>query len=77
MDVAHLHRVITNTAEAVHSPAEGANGAAPLLVPNVHRLAACCKSAFALVMVNACEHSLRQEMKQARVLGQCMLREVI
>lgn len=70
MCVSHLYRVITNTAEAVHPPAEGANGAAPLLVPDVHCLATCCESAFTLVMVNACVHSLQQEIKQAQVLQQ-------
>lgn len=55
----HLHWVISNAAEAVHTPAERADGAASLLIINIHRLAAGGERRLPLVMVNACDHSLQ------------------
>ncbi len=55
----HLHRVVADAAEAVHTPAEGADGTASLFIPDIHRLPAGYERAFPLVMVNASEHRLR------------------
>lgn len=57
----HLYRVVADTAEAVHTPAEGADGTASLLIPNIHRLPAGCKRALRLVVVNASEHHLQDK----------------
>ena len=58
--VSHLHRVEADRAEAVYAPGEGTDWATPLLVPDVHLLATCCKHIVLLMMVQSCEHSLRE-----------------
>lgn len=55
----HLHRVVADAAEAVHTPAEGADGTASLLIPDIHSLPAGYKCALPLVVVNASEHRLQ------------------
>lgn len=59
--MSHLHRVKTDGAEAVDAPGEGADGGAPLLVPDVHLVATCCKHSALLVMVQSCEHCLKRD----------------
>lgn len=54
----HLHWVVSDAAKAVHTPAEGPDGAASLLIINIHRLATGGKRRLPLVMVNTCDHSL-------------------
>lgn len=57
--VGDLHRVVADTAEAVHTPAEGKDGAASLFIPDIHRLPAGNERALPLVVVNASEHRLQ------------------
>lgn len=61
--VFYLHRVEADRTEAVYTPGEGADWAAPLLVPDVHLLATCCKHTCLLVMVDSCENHLQQVTK--------------
>lgn len=54
----YFHGVEVDRAEAVHTPGERADGAAPLLIPDVHLLATRSKQTLLPVMVQACKHCL-------------------
>lgn len=56
--VDYLYRVEADAAETVHAPGEGADGAAALLIPDVHLLATRHKHTLLLVVVDAGEHRL-------------------
>lgn len=58
MLLSYFHRVEVDRAEAVHTPGERADGAAPLLIPDVHLLATRSKQTLLPVMVQACKHCL-------------------
>ena len=55
---AHLYWIEAHRAEAFHTPAEGANGGAPLLIPDVDSLATRGKCAIRLMMVKTGENRL-------------------
>lgn len=57
--VSYLHRVEADRAEAVDAPGERTDRAAPLLIPDVHLLATCCKHSLLLVMIQSCEDCLQ------------------
>ena len=57
--VFYLHRVEANSTEAVDAPGKRPDWTAPLLIPDVHLLAACCKHSILLVMVQSCENCLQ------------------
>lgn len=59
--VSYLHGVEADSAEAVYAPGERADGAAPLLVPDVHLLATRCKHTRVLVVVQSCEDRLQRD----------------
>lgn len=56
--VSYFHGVEVDRAEAVHTPGERADGAAPLLIPDVHLLATRSKQPILAVVVQACKHCL-------------------
>lgn len=59
--VSYFHGVEVDGAEAVHPPGEWADGAAPLLIPDVHLLATRSKQTLLPVMVQACKHCLHRD----------------
>ena len=55
---AHLYWIEAHRAEAFHTPAEGADGSAPLLIPDVNGLATGGKCAVLLMMIETGENRL-------------------
>ncbi len=58
--MSYLHGVEANSAKAVYAPGERADWAAPLLIPDVHLLATCCKHSLLLVVIQSCEDCLQE-----------------